>query len=31
MLMPSNGEVVFNGPPATLDAQPALLERHFGV
>jgi branched-chain amino acid transport system ATP-binding protein len=27
----SKGEIVFNGPPATLASQPDLLERHLGV
>jgi branched-chain amino acid transport system ATP-binding protein len=31
MVMLSKGEIVFNGPPATLAAQPDLLERHLGV
>jgi branched-chain amino acid transport system ATP-binding protein len=31
MVMLSKGAVVFDGPPAALSAQPALLERHLGV
>jgi branched-chain amino acid transport system ATP-binding protein len=31
MVMLSKGEIVFNGPPVTLAAQPDLLERHLGV
>lgn len=31
MVMLSKGEIVFNGPPATLAVQPELLERHLGV
>ena len=31
MVMLSKGTVVFDGPPATLAAQPELLERHLGV
>jgi branched-chain amino acid transport system ATP-binding protein len=31
MVMLSKGEIVFNGTPATLAAQPDLLERHLGV